>query len=66
MIKASTNFVKAAVAPKHCAIVNAGPGAWAFEEHAAHLASVLWVEVSAMPRRKNLLLSWESAWSINS
>jgi glutathione synthase/RimK-type ligase-like ATP-grasp enzyme len=41
------------------AILNAGPGAWAFEEHANRLACVLEVEVRDMPADYVYLLSWD-------
>jgi len=41
------------------AILNAGPGAWAFEEHANRLARVLGVEVRDTPARFNYLLAWD-------
>jgi glutathione synthase/RimK-type ligase-like ATP-grasp enzyme len=42
-----------------CAIINQGNGAWAFEEHARHMARVLWAEISDTPREYNYLLCWE-------
>jgi glutathione synthase/RimK-type ligase-like ATP-grasp enzyme len=41
----------------HCAILNAGGGAWAFQELADHLARVLRVPVSATLARHNYLLA---------
>lgn len=43
-----------------CAIVNAGPGAWAFEEHGQRLAQVMRLEISSEPAQYNYLLGWES------
>ena len=43
-----------------CAIVNAGQGAWAFEEHGQRLAQVMQLEVSSSPAQYNYLLGWES------
>jgi glutathione synthase/RimK-type ligase-like ATP-grasp enzyme len=43
-----------------CAIVNAGQGAWAFEEHGQRLAQVMQLEVSTSPAQYNYLLGWES------
>jgi hypothetical protein len=43
-----------------CAIVNAGGGAWAFEEHAQHLAQVMQLEIGSSPAQYNYLLGWES------
>lgn len=42
------------------AILNAGSGAWVFEEHAQRLAGALRLEVSATPADYNYLLGWES------
>src|SRR4051794_38143008 len=39
-----------------CCILNAGPGAWAFEEHARRLARALWLDVSDRPRAYNYVL----------
>lgn len=39
-----------------CCILNAGPGAWAFEEHARRLARALWLDVSDRPRTFNYVL----------
>lgn len=44
-----------------CAIVNAGQGAWAFEEQAKHLAQIMQLEVVSSPAQYNYLLGWESA-----
>jgi len=43
------------------AILNQGAGSWAFEEHAARLADVLWLEVVSEPRDFNYILGWERA-----
>lgn len=43
-----------------CAIVNAGQGAWAFEEHGQRLAQIMQLEVSSSPAQYNYLLGWES------
>ncbi|MFN3651345.1 MAG: RimK family alpha-L-glutamate ligase [Armatimonadota bacterium] len=42
-----------------CAIVNAGPGAWAFEEIAGRLSRVLWLEVASEPAERSYLLGWD-------
>jgi glutathione synthase/RimK-type ligase-like ATP-grasp enzyme len=42
-----------------CALVNAGAGAWAFEEHAERLARALWLDVSETPRDYSYLLGWD-------
>jgi glutathione synthase/RimK-type ligase-like ATP-grasp enzyme len=39
-------------------ILNTGPGAWAFEEHAIKLSAVLWLDVCSEPAEKNYLLGW--------
>ncbi len=41
------------------AILNQGSGSWAFEEHAAKLAAVLWLDVTSEPQEFNYLLCWE-------
>jgi glutathione synthase/RimK-type ligase-like ATP-grasp enzyme len=42
-----------------CAIVNAGGGAWAFEEHAHRLARALWLEVRETAVDYLYLLAWD-------
>lgn len=42
-------------------ILNAGPGAWAFEAHAERLSRSLGVPVCARPAAFNYLLGWEVA-----
>jgi hypothetical protein len=41
------------------AILNAGVGAWAFEELAARLARALWLDVREEPAAYNYLLGWD-------
>lgn len=43
------------------AILNAGPGAWAFEEHAVKLGAALWLDVTSEPAERNYLLGWHDA-----
>lgn len=43
---------------EHVRIVNAGPEAWVFEEHAARMAAALGVEISEEPARYNFVLGW--------
>lgn len=45
--------------PPDVAILNAGPGAWAFEEHAHRLARVLEIEVRETPADYSYLLGWD-------
>lgn len=40
-----------------CCILNTGPGAWAFAEHAQNLSEVLGIDVSQSPREFNYVLS---------
>ncbi len=40
-------------------ILNAGPGAWAFEEHAERLSQALWLPISTEPAEYCYLLGWE-------
>jgi hypothetical protein len=39
--------------PAEAAVVNSGPGAWAFETLAEQLSRGLWIDVSPTPRRWN-------------
>jgi glutathione synthase/RimK-type ligase-like ATP-grasp enzyme len=41
-------------------ILNSGPGAWAFEDHAARLSRALWVDVCAEPADYIYLLAWDA------
>lgn len=45
--------------PNEVAILNAGAGAWAFEEHANRLSRVLGVEVRSQPSDFVYLLGWD-------
>lgn len=47
------------------AILNAGGGAWVFEEHAQRLARALNLEISPSPADYNYLLGWENAQAPN-
>lgn len=42
-------------------ILNAGDGAWVFEEHAQQLARALNLQISSSPAEYNYLLGWDSA-----
>ena len=44
------------------AILNAGGGAWAFEEFARHLSRVLGLRVTDTPAHWNYLLGWDGPW----
>ena len=43
-----------------CCVLNAGPGAWAFEPLANQLAAALGIDVSTEPRRFNYVLHLET------
>lgn len=45
--------------PRSFGILNAGPGAWAFEAHAERLARALWLEGVEAPAERCYLLGWD-------
>lgn len=45
--------------PASSCVLNAGSGAWAFEDLASHLADILGVEVRDTPSDYNYLLAWD-------
>ena len=47
-------------APSSYGIVNAGGGAWVFNEHANLLARALWLDITSIPVQHNYLLAWDS------
>ena len=42
----------------HARVINAGPEAWVFEEHAARMAKALGTDASEEPARYNFVLGW--------
>ena len=44
---------------QECVVLNAGFGAWAFQELATNLSELLNIEISDLPAKYNYVLSWE-------